>query len=227
MKFQVSTEMQDFVNSTEFCDCNNEEIRRKAADLTKDVSSPKEAALKIFHYVRDLPFAIGRADKKASKTLKEHKGFCITKTNLQIALLRAIGIPARYHQVVLHKKILKGIIDDSILKKMEEKIWYHPWCECYLSGKWIACDLFLDKDTYNAAIKNDIISKEEMPAIDWDGETDQKHTTPWILEDVGTHSSYDEVCKEVIKTYPKMPRFLFNLAINKSNRYTEKLRKKV
>ena len=227
MKFQVLKVMQEYVKSTEFCDCDNEEIKLKAEDLTKNASSPKEAALNIFHYVRDFPFAIGRTDTKASKTLKEGKGFCVTKTNLQIALLRAVGIPARYHQVVLHKDAIKGIIDDSVQKKMDEKIWYHPWCECYLSGKWIACDLYLDKDTYNAAIKNGIISKEKMPTIDWDGERDLKPATPWMLEDVGTHASYDEVCKQVMMKDMKMPNFLLKMAFNKTNRYTNKLRKSV
>lgn len=227
MKFQVPEGMQDYVNSTEFCDCDCEEIKQKAEELTKDTSSPKEAAMRIFNYVRDqILFAIGRTDVKASKTLKDRKGHCVTKTNLQIALLRAAGIPARYHQVVLHKDGLKGLVSDFFHKKLDEKIWFHPWCECYLSGKWIACDLYLDKYTYNAAVKNGIISKEKMPTIDWDGETDLKIAAPWILEDVGTHSSYDEVSKKFMKEAP-VPYFLMKLAFIQSNRYTKKLREKI
>jgi len=41
---------------------------------------------------------------------------------------------------------------------MGEKIWFHPWCECNISGKWIACDSVFNKNIYNAAIKNGIIS---------------------------------------------------------------------
>jgi len=226
MKFQVSEEMQEYVKPTEFCDCDSEAIRQKAQELTTDIDSPKEAAMKIFSYVRDhIPFAISRTDVKASRTLKDGKGFCVTKTNLQIALLRAAGIPARYHQVVLHKDVLKGIIPDFIHKMIEEKIWYHPWCECYLSGRWIACDLYLDKDTYNAAVKNGAINTEKIPTIDWDGETDLIIATPWILEDVGTHVSYDEISKKVVKE-TKVPQFLMKLAFNQSNRYTKKLREK-
>ena len=227
MKFQVPEGMEEYVRPTEFCDCDCEEIRQKAEELTRDVSSPREAAMKIFYYVRDeIPFAIGRTDVKASTTLRDKKGYCVTKTNLQIALLRAIGIPAQYHQVVLHKDVLKGIVPGFIHKLMDEKIWFHPWCECYLSGQWIACDLYLDKDTYNAAVKNGIINKEKMPSIDWDGETDLKIATPWMLEDVGTHISYDEVCKKVVKE-TKFPQFLMRVAFNQSNRYTSKLREKV
>jgi hypothetical protein len=227
MKFQVSEGMQDYVNPTELCDCDSEEIKQKAEELTKDASSPKEAAMRIFNFVRDkILFAIGRTDLKASKTLKDGKGYCVTKTNLQIALLRAIGIPARYHQVVLDKKVLKGLVSDSFYNRLEGNIWFHPWCECYLSGKWIACDLYLDKATYNATVKNGIISKEKMPTIDWDGETDLKIAAPWILEDVKIHSSYDEVSKKVMKEAP-VPYFLMKLAFIQSNRYTKKLREKM
>ena len=227
MKFQVPEGMQDYVNPTEFCDCDCEEIKQKGEELTRDVKSQKDAAMIIFNYVRDqFPFAEGRPDVKASKTLKEGKGHCITKKNLQIALLRAIGIPARYHQVVLQKEVLKGLVSDYFYKHQDEKIRFHPWCECYLSGKWIACDLYLDKDTYNAAIKNGIISKEKMPYIDWDGEADLKIAAPWVLEDIGTHYSYDEVCKKAMEEV-KVPNFLLNIVFKQSNRYTDRLRKKI
>jgi hypothetical protein len=225
MKFQIPEGMQEFASSTEFCDCDNMEIMQKAEELAKDASSPKEAAMKIFNYVRDFPFAVSRLDKKASKTLKEKKGYCVTKTNLQVALLRAAGIPARYHQVVLDKAVIKGIVSDSFYAKQEDTIWYHPWCECYLSGRWIACDLYLDKDTYNSAIKQGILTQEQMPSIDWDGENDLKIAIPWMLKDVGTHSSYDEVCKDVMKKV-KVPYFIMSLACTFSNQYTKKLREK-
>ena len=226
MKFQVPEGMQEYVNPTELCDCDCEEIKRKADELTGNVDSPKEAAMKIFNYVRDqMLFGVSRVDEKASKTLKKGRGFCVTKTNLQVALMRATGIPARYHQVVLDKTSVKGIVSDSYYKRLEGNIWFHPWCECYLSGKWIACDLYLDKYTYDAAIKQGVFRKEQMPSIDWDGENDLKTATSWMLEDVGVHASYDEVSKKVMKEAP-VPAFLFVLASNLSNQYTSKLRGK-
>jgi hypothetical protein len=107
---------------------------------------------------------------------------------------------------------------------MPQRIWFHPWCECYLSGKWVACDLFLDRDIYQAATKNGYISKEKRPGIDWDGETDLKIAAPWMLEDVGTYSSYDEVSKKIVEDN-KFPDFLVNFLFKVFNRYTKKLRK--
>lgn len=87
MHFKTPKGMEDYVKPTEFCDCDCEEIKRKAEELTKNVSSPKEAAVTIFNYVRDqFPLAMGKLEEKASETLNEGKVHCVTKTNLQIAL---------------------------------------------------------------------------------------------------------------------------------------------
>jgi transglutaminase-like putative cysteine protease len=225
MKFQAPEGMQEYVSPTVFCDSDNVEIKKMAEEITRDASSPKDAAMKIFFYVRDIPYAVTTLNRKASRTLKENRGFCVTKTNLQVALLRATGIPARYHQVVLDKKVIKEIVSDFLYNKHEETIWYHPWCECYLSGRWIACDSYLDKALYGAAIKEGIITREQMPTIDWDGESDLKTALPWVLKDAGVHSSYDEVFEDVMKKTP-VPAFIMSFVCTLSNRYTEKLRKK-
>lgn len=217
--------MEEYLITTELCNYENDEINKKAQELTEDSNSLKESALSIFTFVRDqVLFGVDLPYTKASDTLKKGFGHCVTKTNLQIALLRAVGIPSRYHQVILHKDILKGIIPSSIHNKLEEKIWYHPWCECYLSRKWVACDLFLDNSLYQAACRKGILTKDKMPTIDWDGDSDLKIIVPWMLEDVGTHSSYDDVCKKVMDDI-KMPKFLFKMALKISNRYTNKVRK--
>jgi len=157
--------------------------------------------------------------------LKKEYGDCVNKTNLQIALMRAVGIPSRYHQVVLYKDVLKGILPSSMHKKLEEKIWFHPWCECYLSGKWVACDSYLDKSLYEAACRKGILTKDKMPTIDWDGDSDLKIATSWMLEDVGTHASYDDICKKLMNDI-KMPKFLYKMEINSVNRHINKVRKK-
>jgi hypothetical protein len=126
--------------------------------------------------------------------------------------------------VVLHKDVLKGILPDSIHKKLDEKIWYHPWCECYLEGKWVSCDLYLDKPLYDAACRKGIISKEDMPKIDWDGENDLRTATSWIIEDVGTLASFDDICGKVMDE-SKIPNIVLRIMYNFSNRYTNKLRK--
>ena len=88
--------MEHFLKPTKFCDCDNQKIIAKAKALTQNDKTPKEAALSIIHFVRDQIAFKGGLIVKASRTLKKGNGFCVTKSNLQVALLRAVNIPARY-----------------------------------------------------------------------------------------------------------------------------------
>ncbi len=225
MTWQPPEGMDEYLEPTELCDSDNEEVKKKAQELTKDAANPKQAAIRIFHFVRDqIPFGVEHNDAKASDTLRKGTGHCVPKANLQVALLRAIGIPARYHQVVLSKEVLKGILPDRIHKMLPEKIWYHPWCECYLSGKWISCESLFDKALYDAAVRKEVLSKEQIPMIDWDGENDLTMVGSWMLEDKGTFSSLDDVFREA-ESESNAPGFVSRIVFYFSNRYTSKLRK--
>jgi hypothetical protein len=46
-----------------------------------------------------------------------------------------------------------------------------------------------------------IHSKEDMPVIDWNGESDLSTVTAWKIEDKGTHDSLDELFLEVKKYF--------------------------
>lgn len=161
------------------------------------VSTPKDAAIKIFDFVRDeIQFEVNRADERASETLQRGSGFCITKTNLQIALLRAIGIPARYHHVHLSKGIIRGLFPEPIYDRLPDTITYHPWCECYLTNDWVSCEALFPEDLFSDLCKRGFITNEQIPTIDWDGETDLVLCTPWIVKDEGVTHNMDSVFRE-------------------------------
>ena len=161
MAWSAHEGMEEYLRATDLCDSGSQAIKAKAKELTEDVDSAKRAAQRIFGFVRDgILFGFDRRDDKASDTLKKQVGFCVTKTNLQVALSRAAGIPARYHQAVLTKRALKGILPTFVYRSIPEKIWFHPWCECYLSEKWISCDTLFDKILYDALLRRGITSRE-------------------------------------------------------------------
>lgn len=226
MPWQPPEGIVENLQPTELCDSDDPEIMRKARELIDGADTPKEAALRIFHYVRDqILFALDNMDVKASDTLKKGSGQCVTKTNLQVALMRAAGIPARYHQVVLSKECLKGIVSSTAYSGTPNRIWWHPWCECHLSGRWIACETLFDKELYEAGCEKGVIRREQIPTIDWDGESDLIQTTAWILEDTGTSHSLDDVFRRVQKE-TLSPKIITNIMLYFSNRYTNKLRKR-
>jgi transglutaminase-like putative cysteine protease len=185
--------MEHYLKPTEYCDCNHQDVISKAEELTKNDETLEAKASSIFYFVRDrIPFQGGLV-LKASETLKAGNGYCVTKSNLQVALLRAINIPARYHVAHLKKDILRGVISKEGFERMYDIVTYHPWCECYLAGKWISCDALFDESLVKRLIKEGIRSEDEFPTIDWDGKTNLNTATPWIIEDKGTFECLDEL----------------------------------
>lgn len=215
--------MKEYLQATQFCDCDHPSIRAKAQELTRDASNQKEAAIAIFAFARDgILFGSDRYNIKASETLQKGIGFCIPKPNVQIALLRAAGIPARYHQANVNKAAIKGIVADFGYNALPEGIWYHPWCECYLDGEWIACETLFDQRLYQNAKVKHIIDDKKIPDIDWDGEHNLCLVSPWIIEDSGTLASFDEVIHRAHAEQP--PEMIGRFFRHLSNRYTQNLR---
>lgn len=210
---------------TELCDFDNKVIKTEARRIAGGIVDPKEAAVKIFYFVRDqIPYGLDRFDVKASDTLGNRVGTCVQKTNLQVALLRACGIPARYHHVVLSQDILKGILADVVYRAIPGEISFHPWCECYLSGNWIACESLFDQALYSAAVKKGLFGKEQIPTIDWGGGDDLVVVTSWIKEDIGAFHSLDDLFKEVEKV-AKSSKLVNRIGYYISNRHTNRLRR--
>jgi len=54
-------------------------------------------------------------------------------------------------------------------------------------------------------LKAGLITKEQVPTIDWDGKTDLVLLTPWITEDRGHLSSYDDAIKRLQTSEEGMP----------------------
>jgi len=198
MLFKVKSGLEEYLEPTELCDCSNAVIIKKSNELIGQTSIPKDAAIKIFNFVRDeILFEGGRADERASDTVQRGSGFCVTKTNLQIALLRAIGIPARYHHVHLRKEILTGVIPGATLDLVPDGvITYHPWGECYLNDNWVSCEALYQKELVAELRQGGFITYEQIPSIDWDGETDLILCTHWIVEDLGVTQNMDNVFRK-------------------------------
>ena len=227
MKFTPPPDLADFVSPTKYCNADNKKVISKAEELASDARNPTEAALKIHTWIRDR-YLLGftPVDEKASETLEGTQGWCVTKTNLQIAMLRALGIPARFHQVVLTKKVLKNLVSPPLYMTMKEPIWFHPWCECFLEGKWITCDLWIDRHTYQAALAAGVYEEKYFPSVEWNGRDDLNIVGHWLQEDRGTLASYDQVVEKVVAQFKLYPKVMVNFLFKRSNRYTSKFRKK-
>ena len=144
MDWQPPEGMDEYLKPTELCDCDNPDIRQKAREIVKDAKTQKEAAIKIFYFVRDeIKFGWDFFDVRASGTLKKKMGMCTNKTILQIALLRSVEIPARWGAVPANREAVKPVSMAMLYKSLPE-ILEHTFCEVYLD-KWLANDTLFDK----------------------------------------------------------------------------------
>ena len=67
MAWQPPEGMDEYLKPTKLCDHDNDELQRKAERIIKGAEIPKEAALRIFCFVRDeIRFGMDYPDAKAS-----------------------------------------------------------------------------------------------------------------------------------------------------------------
>jgi hypothetical protein len=69
-------------------------------------------------------------------------GQCNTKSTLLMALLRAVGIPCRFHGFTIDKPLQKGAITGLAYWLAPQRI-IHSWVEVNLESRWIALEGFI------------------------------------------------------------------------------------
>jgi hypothetical protein len=222
--------MQTFLKPTELCDCDHPDIERTAFEILKGADAPKQIALRIFLYVRDaIPFnATLNIFQKASKTLQQPVVDYCNKINVQVALLRAAGIPARCRMARMEKQVLKPFLPGLLYDRIPDPVG-HFWCECHLEDRWIACESLFDRPIYVGMLAAGLINRSQIPTIDWDGENDLMLLRHWIVEEVGSYPSFDDLA--ALAQSEGMPPKLFCRLVDWlprtfSHQRTEKIRRR-
>lgn len=108
--------MEKYLEETELVNFKDENVRKKAQELAKDLTTDKEIAKACFLFVRDEIRHTGdykdsiRTTIKASEVLEHKTGWCYSKSILLAALLRANGIPAGFgYQRLSCSEYKKGV----------------------------------------------------------------------------------------------------------------------
>jgi len=92
-----SSSYEEYLKPTELCDFDQApEIRYTAIALTSGLTDTRYKVVTIATFVKELKYVYEDWTVRASQTLVTQKGMCSSKTNLFIALLRCVDIPARY-----------------------------------------------------------------------------------------------------------------------------------
>jgi len=209
--------IEDFLKGTKYCDKDNPLIQFVAKELVLPCRGNIIcSAIQIFNFVRnEIKYSFDYWNVKASETLEKLSGMCANKANLQIALLRAIGIPAGYMVLRIKKEALKAIATDEIYEKSSNMI-IHVYCCVLLNGEWVGADATVDRELYEAAY----VDMPDWDYLEWNGLTHLHISDNYITDVSGPFSNIDE--------YMDMPhRFLNDDIANRANEYIEELRSKV
>ncbi|MEM1350153.1 MAG: transglutaminase family protein [Myxococcota bacterium] len=107
-----------------------------------------------YAFVKDeIPFGYNRADDlPASEVLADGYGQCNTKGNLLVALLRGLGLPARFHGFTIEKALQKGAIPWWLFPLAPARI-LHSWVEVRWGSAWLPLEGFILDRPYLASLQ--------------------------------------------------------------------------
>lgn len=133
--------MEKYVQKTNHCEVNSSAIRSKTLSIISGVTGVYNQAVSIFNYVRSKISYSGYYNTRygASGTLSRGYGNCCDQASLTIAMMRTIGIPARYNHAKCY--FSSGLVTG------------HVWAEVYVGGKWYRCDPTSNRNSFGV-IKN-------------------------------------------------------------------------
>jgi len=207
----------EFLTGTIYCDRDNPEIKDLTNQIIGCCGKDKVCeAIQIFNWVRDeVKYGFDFWNVKASETLQKMWGMCANKTNLQVAMLRAAGLPAGYVILRIKKEAIRTIANEEIYEKSADII-IHVYCCVLLNGEWVSADASVDREIYDAAYVE--IPDWEYP--DWDGSNHIQMSDRYIMDVSLPYANIDHFMD-------MPPRFLTQDILDRANEYIRKIRAKV
>ena len=146
MQGQIATQanpssmLDELVQATEFLDHDTPTVRRFVERaLSDDPGSEVERAVKLYYAVRDGLFYevygadMSRAGLRASAIIERGRGFCMQKSIVYAAAVRAAGIPSR----LVLATVRNHLASDRLKELVGGDVFYHCLTSVYLNGQWV------------------------------------------------------------------------------------------
>lgn len=119
------------------CNHTHPLLVRSARRLLRE--TPEATAQAVYAFVRAMPYRFGGWQERASDTLVRGVGMCTSKANLQVALLRALGLPAGFVEVVMPMGVLRLLMPERWAPLMRSQA-RHYCAAVLLDGRWHVAD---------------------------------------------------------------------------------------
>lgn len=123
-----------------FIDSGHPDVLAFARARTQGATGARERAVRLFYAIRDeirydpYSFDLEPEYYRASHTLKQGFGWCVSKSVLMAASCRAVGIPARLG----YADVRNHLSSPKLLELMQSDVFiYHGYAELWLDGRWL------------------------------------------------------------------------------------------
>jgi len=169
------TEMDIYLQPSELCDFDRDNgFGRRTAGLVTNVVDEAHQVEAVFAFVKELPYGLEDWDVKALETLRRGWGMCCGKTNLLVAMLRTLRIPARYKvfRIRAESKLLRWMAeqDNGLGMQMTDipAEQDHLECEALVAGVWRRFDPSRDS-ALERGLQKMGIPLDRIPVVDAHG----------------------------------------------------------
>jgi hypothetical protein len=99
----------------------------------------------------------------ASTVLADGYGQCNTKGTLLMALLRALGVPCRFHGFTIDKGLQRGVVPELVYPLAPRNI-IHSWVEIHHNGQWLNLEGFILDAPVLTALQNAFPQRQSLCA---------------------------------------------------------------
>jgi len=199
--------------------------------------APFERIGAVYDFVRnEIAFGYNEGDElPASRVLADGIGQCNTKSTLLMALLRAVGIPCRFHGFTIDKPLQKGAITGLAYWLAPQRI-IHSWVEVSLESRWIALEGFILDAPYLSSLQRHFPQDRRFcgygaatpdlsaPGVEWQGK-DTYIQKEGIADDFGIFDSPDAFYARHGSNLSGLKRWLYERVIrHRMNRNVGRVR---
>ncbi|KJY73533.1 transglutaminase-like domain-containing protein [Vibrio nigripulchritudo] len=222
----MNNDFTQYLEPTTMVDFNHPTIQKLIEEKGWRTLSPFNAIKSIYNFVRDdITFGYNLDDTlPASQVLKDGYGQCNTKGTLLMALLRGVGVHARFHGFTIYNQLQKGAIPSYIFPIAPERI-IHSWVEVWFDNQWLEVEGYIIDKPYLSQVQTrfkdqcDEFSAYGIatpclknPAIEWNGNNTyiQKEG---IADDFGVYTHPDTFYAEYGSNLSGIKRVLFRYVL--------------
>jgi transglutaminase-like putative cysteine protease len=179
---------------TEFLDYGHDAVAAFIEEAVHGSTSPTERAVRLYYRVRDdIDYEVYRQDLsrtgiRASATVTRGEGFCVHKSILYAAMVRAVGIPRR----LVVGEVRNHLASPQLKELVGGEVFVHWLTSIYLNGRWLKV----------TPIFNKLLCRlYGIAPLEFDGTTDAVHhpfSGSTQMEFLVDHGEFDDVAYDTL-----------------------------